>query len=273
MRAAINQTVGSSRKSHVINLVKNSALTNLLLILPPIKRCPEGCAKTTIAINLAACLGRKEWACCSSTWMCRLMPRGFGVTGNGAPADPGEDVALEAPDDAVTMIHRPGRGVFGEPFWRHHLRSCLLATRPGLHDVLACSAALAEAVFCDVADNGRSHPCAASLAGVEPLLAAAANREKKLADMLAAWTDHYDYVSLDCPPAQGLLAINALCAADYVLVPSGTQSVRCRWGGAAAGYGDGTGRSLRHNDQSQFAAEHGGSAVSSRPAAVGELRG
>src|SRR3569623_3345839 len=134
-------------------------------MMPPFMRCPEGCAKTSIAINLAACLGRKEWACCSSTWMCRLMPRGFGVTGNGAPADPGEDVALEAPDDAVTMIHRPGRGVFGEPFWRHHLRSCLLATRPGLHDVLACSAALAEAVFCDVADNGRSHPGAASLAG------------------------------------------------------------------------------------------------------------
>src|SRR3569833_1088356 len=40
-------------------------------------------------------------------------------------------------------------------------------------------------------------------------LAAAANREKKLADMLAALTDHYDYVFLECPPAQGLLTPNA----------------------------------------------------------------
>jgi len=50
-------------------------------------------------------------------------------------------------------------------------------------------------------------------------LAAAANREKKLADMLAALTDHYDYVFLDCPPAQGLLTPNALCAAERVLIP------------------------------------------------------
>lgn len=134
-----------------------------------------GCGKTTTAINLAACLGRKGM---------RVLLVDLDVQAHAAL----------------------GLGVTA-------------AARPGLYDVLAGSAALAEAVFCNVADNVDLIPGAATLAGVEPLLAAAANREKKLADMLAAWADHYDYVFLDCPPAQGLLSINALCAAERVLIP------------------------------------------------------
>jgi len=96
-------------------------------------------------------------------------------------------------------------------------------------------------------------------------LAAAANREKKLADMLAALTDHYDYVFLDCPPAQGLLTPNALCAAERVLIP--VELSPFAFDGVVQPQD--TMVVLGDGYDIQFAAEHGGSAVSSRPAAVG----
>jgi chromosome partitioning protein len=61
-------------------------------------------------------------------------------------------------------------------------------------------------------------PADARLASVEVELAGAAEREFALKKVLAKATD-YDYIVIDCPPALGLLTINALTAADFVLIP------------------------------------------------------
>ncbi|HEY6331863.1 MAG TPA: ParA family protein [Blastocatellia bacterium] len=45
------------------------------------------------------------------------------------------------------------------------------------------------------------------------------NREYKLRGLLANITTHYDYILIDCPPSLGLLTLNALSAANSVLVP------------------------------------------------------
>jgi len=58
-----------------------------------------------------------------------------------------------------------------------------------------------------------------ALAGADVELAPVAQRERRLARLIAAIADDYDYIFLDCPPSLGLLTVNALTAADSVLIP------------------------------------------------------
>jgi chromosome partitioning protein len=58
-----------------------------------------------------------------------------------------------------------------------------------------------------------------SLAGAEVELAPLPQRERRLARILAEVVATYDYIVLDCPPSLGLLTVNALTAADAVIIP------------------------------------------------------
>jgi chromosome partitioning protein len=62
-------------------------------------------------------------------------------------------------------------------------------------------------------------PSSIALAGAEVELAALPQRERRLARALPMVARAYDYAFLDCPPSLGLLTVNALTAADAVLVP------------------------------------------------------
>ena len=62
-------------------------------------------------------------------------------------------------------------------------------------------------------------PSSMQLAGAEIEMVELERRENRLKAALAALRDRYDLMFVDCPPALGLLTLNALCAADTFLVP------------------------------------------------------
>jgi chromosome partitioning protein len=62
-------------------------------------------------------------------------------------------------------------------------------------------------------------PATINLAGAEIEMVNMENREKLLRVVLQALRHRYDYILIDCPPSLGLLTLNALTAADNVLIP------------------------------------------------------
>jgi chromosome partitioning protein len=62
-------------------------------------------------------------------------------------------------------------------------------------------------------------PSTIALAGAEVELAPVEGRERRFARLLPGVTARYDYILVDCPPALGLLTVNALTAAETVLIP------------------------------------------------------
>lgn len=62
-------------------------------------------------------------------------------------------------------------------------------------------------------------PATIQLAGAEVELVSLISREMKLKKAVAPIKDDYDYLIIDCPPSLGLLTLNAMTAADSVLIP------------------------------------------------------
>ncbi|SHJ67725.1 ParA family protein [Cycloclasticus pugetii] len=62
-------------------------------------------------------------------------------------------------------------------------------------------------------------PSNMDLAGAEVHLLEAVDRDRRLKKAISILTDNYDYIFIDCPPSMNMLTINALVAADSVLVP------------------------------------------------------
>ena len=62
-------------------------------------------------------------------------------------------------------------------------------------------------------------PATIQLAGAEIELVSAMARETRLKEMIEPIHDEFDFIFIDCPPSLGLLTINALAAADSVLIP------------------------------------------------------
>jgi chromosome partitioning protein len=66
-------------------------------------------------------------------------------------------------------------------------------------------------------------PCSPELSGVEAELYPAERREKRLLDAVEKGRRFFNFILIDCPPSLGFLTINALTAADSLVIPVQTE--------------------------------------------------
>ena len=121
-------------------------------------------------------------------------------------------LALESKRSLLVDIDPQGNSTNGLGVARSNLTSSLYQVLDGTRFIgeVLCQTELPQLLLV---------PATKDLVGAEVELVNGDRREYRLKDALAAITTQYDYVLLDCPPSLGLLTLNALTAADSLLIP------------------------------------------------------
>ncbi|HEV7918621.1 MAG TPA: AAA family ATPase [Solirubrobacterales bacterium] len=94
---------------------------------------------------------------------------------------------------------------------------------PTIYDVLVGGSSVADATLSAQIDNLSVVPSTPDLAGANVELPRVAGSETILHDALAKVRDQYRFIFFDCPPSLGPLTVNAMVAADKVIVPVQTE--------------------------------------------------
>ncbi len=88
-----------------------------------------------------------------------------------------------------------------------------------IYDLIGGDSAYEDVIKTTVVDNLYLIPSTVDLAGAEVELIQLPQREKIIKKILDEIKASYDFILIDCPPSLGLITVNALTAADSVLIP------------------------------------------------------
>ena len=88
-----------------------------------------------------------------------------------------------------------------------------------IYEVMCGECNLGEAMIINVFDNLNLIPSSRNLAGAEIDFIEEENKQYVLKNIVRSVRKKFDFIIIDCPPALGLLTINAMTAADTVIVP------------------------------------------------------
>lgn len=89
----------------------------------------------------------------------------------------------------------------------------------GVYQAMMDGAGIMDCIQGTEVNNLYLCPCSPELAGIEAELYAQESREKKLKAALEPVKRSFNFILIDCPPSLGFLTINALAAADSILIP------------------------------------------------------
>jgi chromosome partitioning protein len=135
---------------------------------------------------------------------------GVGKTTNAVNL--GASLAVAGRSVLLVDIDPQGNATSGVGIDRTRLTRCI-------YDLLLGEASEDEVLMITQVPGLDLIPATINLAGAEIELVNMENREKLLRVVLQALRHRYDYILIDCPPSLGLLTLNALTAADNVLIP------------------------------------------------------
>ena len=170
-----------------------------------------GCAKTTTAVNLAAALAkgsRKQGVPPAKVLLIDLDPQGNCATSFGVEK---KNIRKTAYDVLANDS--------GEPM---PLMEEYLLTPRELSDAMQKAYILRQGKKAPAnleIKNLWLLPSDIHLSGAEIELSHKIGRETRLREGLEPIIDEFDYIIIDTPPSLGLLSINAMCAANWVMVP------------------------------------------------------
>jgi chromosome partitioning protein len=138
-----------------------------------------GCGKTTVSINLAAVLASMG----RKTLLVDMDPQSHCALGLAVP-----ETQLDRAIGGMLLAGLDGSLAFSDIVWQ-------------------------------ISRNLDLAPSTMALAGIEQELAAAPDKDRRLAQVLSTVADQYEFCIIDCPPSIGLLTFNALRASDEILIP------------------------------------------------------
>lgn len=93
----------------------------------------------------------------------------------------------------------------------------------GIYQAMMNGRDLMDCVLGTELENFYLCPCSPELSGVEAELYAMERRERRLVDAVEKARRYFNFILIDCPPSLGFLTINALSAADSLIIPVQTE--------------------------------------------------